>query len=198
MAFSSAAVLASDPQQSALLDAARAAFAQRGLRHTSPTDIALRAGVSRTTLYRRLGDMETIERTVMVRDVMRFLAKVYDEVSPLPAPAERLTRIFVLGLREFRDHPLLPAAAHTDPDAFSRLATSINHQTTGAIRDVLAGVLADSSLAVADAQVIIDITMRLTVTFIFTPSRLTPLDTDEQAHAFAQRHLVPVLDSLRS
>ncbi len=50
------------------LDAARAAILAVGLKRTTLTDVARRAGVSRMTLYRRWPDMQTLLADLMTRE----------------------------------------------------------------------------------------------------------------------------------
>ena len=54
-----------------MLDAARACVLAVGVRRTTFSDVARRAGVSRMTLYRRFPDLETLLSTLMTREFGR-------------------------------------------------------------------------------------------------------------------------------
>ena len=57
-----------------LLDAARACVLAVGVRRTTVTDVARRAGVSRMTLYRRYPDLEGVLASLMTREFGRLVA----------------------------------------------------------------------------------------------------------------------------
>src|SRR5919109_3205356 len=57
-----------------LLDAARACVLAVGVRRTTLTDVARRAGVSRMTLYRRFPDLEGVLSAMMTREFGRLVA----------------------------------------------------------------------------------------------------------------------------
>src|ERR671915_1807514 len=89
----------------AALDAARDCVLAVGVRRTTLTDIARRAGVSRMTLYRRWPDVRTLVADLMTRE---FVALVQGVVTtqrdrPVgPAVVDSLVRC----ARAFRVHPL--------------------------------------------------------------------------------------------
>src|SRR3954464_11469412 len=55
-------------EEDTLLDAARDCVLAVGLRRTTLTDVARRAGVSRMTMYRRWPDMATLIADLMTRE----------------------------------------------------------------------------------------------------------------------------------
>ena len=88
----------------AVLDAARDCVLAIGVRRTTLTDIARRAGVSRMTLYRRWPDVRTIVADLMTRE----LVEVATAVAPDPAAGpvrELLVESLVKGVRTLREHP---------------------------------------------------------------------------------------------
>ncbi|MGI5163618.1 TetR/AcrR family transcriptional regulator [Spirillospora sp. CA-253888] len=104
-----------------VLDAARDCVLAVGVRRTTLTDIARRAGVSRMTLYRRWPDVRTIVGDLMTREWTALAADVQD-LDRGPAPdadrtvRERLVDSLVTGVRTFRDHPLLRKIVEVDPE----------------------------------------------------------------------------------
>src|SRR3954449_7915646 len=62
-----------DSADDALLDAARACVLAVGVRRTTFSDVARRAGVSRMTLYRRFPDLETLLSTLMTWEFGRVV-----------------------------------------------------------------------------------------------------------------------------
>lgn len=99
----------------AVLDAARDCVLAVGVRRTTLTDIARRAGVSRMTLYRRWPDVRTIVADLMTREWVGIAAAVRppDDGSPV---RDRLVGSLVEGVRTFRAHPLLRKIVEVDPE----------------------------------------------------------------------------------
>ncbi|WP_067481986.1 TetR/AcrR family transcriptional regulator [Actinomadura hibisca] len=97
-----------------VLDAARDCVLAVGVRRTTLTDIARRAGVSRMTLYRRWPDVRTIVGDLMTREWTALAADVQDLGGGLVRG--RLVDSLVAGVRAFRDHPLLRKIVEVDPE----------------------------------------------------------------------------------
>src|SRR3954466_14425867 len=73
-----------------VLDATRAAVLAVGVRRTTLTDVARRAGVSRMTLYRLVPDVTTLILEVMTREFAALIAESEQHVRRRrsgPAPA---------------------------------------------------------------------------------------------------------------
>ncbi len=98
----------------ALLDAARTCVLGVGVRRTTLTDIARRAGVSRMTIYRRWPDVRTLVGDLMTRE---WVAAV-DSTRPAPGgPALRRTvEHLVAAVRALRAHPLFRKIIEVDPE----------------------------------------------------------------------------------
>jgi AcrR family transcriptional regulator len=98
-----------------VLDAARDCVLAVGVRRTTLTDIARRAGVSRMTLYRRWPDVRTIVADLMTREwtAIGDALQPPDDGRPV---RPRLVDGLVTGVRTFRDHPLLRKIIEVDPE----------------------------------------------------------------------------------
>src|SRR5918992_1941959 len=98
-----------------VLDAVRDCVLAVGVRRTTLTDIARRAGVSRMTLYRRWPDVRTLVADLMTRE---FVALVQGVVTTqrdrpvVPAVVDSLVRC----ARAFRVHPLFRKIIDVDPE----------------------------------------------------------------------------------
>src|SRR3954462_14941956 len=73
-----------------LLDAARASVLAVGVRRTTFSDVARRAGVSRMTLYRRHPDVASIIGMLMTREFGAIIARADAEAADRPTARERL------------------------------------------------------------------------------------------------------------
>ncbi|MCW2999700.1 MAG: transcriptional regulator, TetR family [Solirubrobacterales bacterium] len=103
-----------DPADGALLDAARACVMAVGMRRTTLTDVARRAGVSRMTVYRRFPDVEALLQALMTRE---FLAVLTDIVQvQAPTARERMALGATRGVRALSEHPLFNRLMDVDPE----------------------------------------------------------------------------------
>ncbi|MQY07830.1 putative HTH-type transcriptional regulator [Actinomadura sp. RB68] len=100
-----------------MLDAARDCVLAVGVRRTTLTDIARRAGVSRMTLYRRWPDVRTIVADLMTREWTAIAAEVAPGAREGAGTVrERVTGALAEGVRIFREHPLLRKILDVDPE----------------------------------------------------------------------------------
>ncbi|MBJ7595014.1 MAG: helix-turn-helix transcriptional regulator [Candidatus Dormibacteraeota bacterium] len=74
----------------ALLDAARACVAERGIARTTVADVARRAGASRMTVYRTFPDAATLWSSLLTREVGMVVAEAEAAAARLPTARERL------------------------------------------------------------------------------------------------------------
>ncbi|WP_019631510.1 TetR/AcrR family transcriptional regulator [Actinomadura atramentaria] len=100
--------------EDAVLDAARDCVLAVGVRRTTLTDIARRAGVSRMTLYRRWPDVRTIVGDLMTREWTALAGDV--DIEAPGALRDRLVAALVEGVAAFRAHPLLRKIREVDPE----------------------------------------------------------------------------------
>ncbi|WP_405997013.1 TetR/AcrR family transcriptional regulator [Streptomyces sp. NBC_00829] len=121
----------------AVLDAARDCVLAVGVRRTTLTDVARRAGVSRMTLYRRWPDVRTLVGDVMTREwIALAIATMPDEVPGI-ATRERIVGGLVAGVAAFRDHPLFRKIIDVDPE----LLLPYMLDRRGASQDALLGLI---------------------------------------------------------
>jgi AcrR family transcriptional regulator len=98
-----------------LLDAARACVLAVGVRRTTVTDVARRAGVSRMTLYRRYPDLEGVLAALMTREFGRLVADAAARTSGATA-RERVVAMVVHGARALAEDPLFVRLLDVDPE----------------------------------------------------------------------------------
>jgi AcrR family transcriptional regulator len=99
-----------------LLDAARACVLAVGVRRTTFSDVARRAGVSRMTLYRRYPDLEALLAALMTREFGRLIAEAREHASELPSTRERVVATVVHGARALAGDPLFGRLVDLDPE----------------------------------------------------------------------------------
>jgi AcrR family transcriptional regulator len=101
-----------------LLDAARACVLAVGVRRTTVTDVARRAGVSRMTLYRRFPDLEGVLSALMTREFGRVVAQAAERAAADEdaTARERVVAMVVHGARSLAEDPLFVRLLDVDPE----------------------------------------------------------------------------------
>ena len=101
------------PDDAAVLDAALHCVLAVGVRRTTLTDVARRAGVSRMTLYRRWPDLDALVADLMTREL---LAVAGDGLGAAATDRATLVDRVVDVLDRLRVHPLIRKIVDVDPD----------------------------------------------------------------------------------
>lgn len=122
-----------------ILDAARACVEAFGVRRTTLTDVARRAGVSRPTVYRRWPDVTALVADLLTRELRRILIAEEEEVAAEREAAAgtgeaentrtQLVRHAAGVARAMLAHPLVNRIVDTEPEllatyTFHRLGSS--------------------------------------------------------------------------
>jgi AcrR family transcriptional regulator len=102
-------------KKDAVLDATRDCVLAVGVRRTTLTDVARRAGVSRMTIYRRWPDVQTLVADLMTREWAGVVSRVAppDDGSPVRPQA---VSALVAGVAALRAHPLFHKIMEVDPE----------------------------------------------------------------------------------
>lgn len=110
------ALLDRPPVAIRLLEAARGCVLDRGISRVTMSDVARRADVSRTTLYRHYPDVETVLRDLMTLDFGRAVLEASRTVTGRPTARERLAGTLVEGCRAMRADELFRKILDVDPE----------------------------------------------------------------------------------
>lgn len=148
-----------DDTTRAILDATRSSVLDFGIRRTTLTDIARRAGVSRMTVYRRYPSVDAVLRDLMTREfggVLEATAAAARDAGP--DGRSRLRRQVVAGVRGLREHVLLRKVVDAEPElllpyVLGRLGAS-QHLALALIADAVAAGQADGSIRAGAPDVI--------------------------------------------
>jgi AcrR family transcriptional regulator len=117
-----------DGTETAILDAAAECVLAFGVRRTSLSDVARRAGVSRPTVYRRWPDLRALVADVMTREWISAFELARPDPAASGTAREFAVRYIVAVVRALRVHPLLVKIIDVDPELlqpyiFDRLGT---------------------------------------------------------------------------
>ncbi|MCO5993428.1 TetR/AcrR family transcriptional regulator [Actinoallomurus rhizosphaericola] len=102
-------------KKDAMLDAARDCVLAVGVRRTTLTDVARRAGVSRMTIYRRWPDVRTLVADLMTREWASVVARVTPPGEGAPVRPQAVEAL-VAGVAALRGHPLFHKILEVDPE----------------------------------------------------------------------------------
>ena len=138
-----------------MLEAAKACVLAVGVRRTTFSDVARRAGVSRMTLYRRFPDLETLLSTLMTWE----FGRVVDEARDAGAGGscrERAVAMVTTAARRLHEDPLFARLLDVDPEL---LLPYVTVRLGGMQRMAVAGLAAelarnDGSVREGDPEVL--------------------------------------------
>ncbi|MFG2334226.1 TetR/AcrR family transcriptional regulator [Streptomyces sp. NPDC048604] len=99
-----------------VLDAARDCVLAVGVRRTTLTDIARRAGVSRMTIYRRWPDVRSLVGDLMTREWVAVAEGAMPPADDTGPVRQRIVDGLVAGAAAFRAHPLFHKILDVDPE----------------------------------------------------------------------------------
>ncbi|WP_285732142.1 TetR/AcrR family transcriptional regulator [Nocardiopsis sp. ATB16-24] len=139
-----------------ILDATRACVEAFGVRRTTLTDVARRAGVSRPTVYRRWPDATALVADLLTRELRRILEEEASEVAAGENVRERLVRHAAGVARAMLAHPLLTRMVDTEPEllatyTFHRLGAS-HHAALEIVEPVVSEGQRDGSVREGDPE----------------------------------------------
>ncbi len=184
-----------DAAESAILDAALAEFDNHGIRKVALGDVARRAGVSRTTIYRRFANRDDLIAAVMDRENARLFADIADELNGAPPQANYYVEAFTSAILLSRRHRVLNRMIIEEPaltlDLARRHYGAAVVRIEQALRAVFPPGFADR-IGQETVRELADDTWRYAMMALLLPS-VDPLDTPDDIRAFATRHFLPSL-----
>jgi AcrR family transcriptional regulator len=186
---------AADRATQAILDAALVEFERHGIRRVALDDVAKRAGVSRTTIYRRFANRDELVAAVVERENIELFADIAHELKNAAPQSDLYVEAFTLSILRFRRHRVLNQLMVDEPALLLELAhrhysAAVDRMAT-ALRVIFPAGFADriGERAVNDLA---DTILRYAAMALMLPS-VEALDTAEDIRAFAARHFLPSL-----
>jgi TetR/AcrR family transcriptional regulator len=176
-----------------ILDTARTVFETYGVRRANIDDVAARAGVSRSTIYRRFPTKDDLFGHVVRREAELFFSTL-DHATSDCSPQQAVIEAFALGVRLVQDSPLYSRIVESEPELFGMFSRS----QVFPIRQFADGIAhtlrrCGTDIAEADLDNIADILLRVALGIIVFPT--DRLDTSDPAavREYAARYLVPIV-----
>jgi AcrR family transcriptional regulator len=162
-----------DATSEAILDATRASVLDFGIRRTTLTDVARRAGVSRMTVYRRYPDVDAVLRDLMTREFGVAMAEVATDVSGATG-RERVSGHIMASVDVFRASPLMSKIIEAEPELLLPYVLGRMGETQraaiGLLTQELADGQADGSVRAGDVRVMAQALLLVAQSFILSGS----------------------------
>jgi AcrR family transcriptional regulator len=140
---------APSPTLDRYLDAALRCFTRYGITRTTAADVAAELGVTRATVYRHGGSVDTLARALFARELHRLLTRIPEHIGTEP-DADTVVAIATLVAESARAHPVLAKLLADEPErARSMLLCDLEaivEQTEPFLAPLL-GIVAPSSCA---------------------------------------------------
>jgi len=179
----------------AILDATRAAVLAVGVRRTTLTDVARRAGVSRMTVYRLVPDVNTLILEVMTRDLGSLLADVERIAHRRRTARARLVAVVTDVCRRLPEEPLLRRVLDVDPELLLPYLTdrwgSTQRLAAGHVRRIVSEGHADGSIRRGDAETIARMLVLLVTPYVVSAGAIDELDPFAELERLVDRWLKP-------
>ncbi len=179
----------------AILDAALVEFERHGFRRVALDDVARRAGVSRTTIYRRFANRDELVAAVVERENVVLFGEIAAALSASRPPSNYYVEAFTQSILMFRRHRVLNQMLSDDPALVLELARRHHHaaveRMAAALRVIFPAGFAERIGADA-VDDLADTILRYAAMVLLLPSA-QPLDGAEELRTFADRHFLPSL-----
>ena len=186
---------ASDPTLEAILDAAVVEFERHGFRRVALDDVARRARVSRTTIYRRFSNKDELVAAVIERENVRVFADIAAELKQAGPQSNYYVEAFTLSILKFRRHRVLDLMISDEPGLVIELAETHYSAAIERMAEALRVIFpAGFAERIGEPAVIelADTILRYAAMVLLLPSA-QPLETADAIRAFATQHFLPSL-----
>jgi AcrR family transcriptional regulator len=184
-----------DPSTEAILDAAVVEFERHGLRRVALEDVARRAGVSRTTIYRRFAGKDELIAAVVERENVSLFADIADELKQAGPQSNYYVEAFTLSILRFRRHRVLNRMMTDEPALVLELAGrhygAAIERMADALREIFPEGFAER-IGEPAVNELADTILRYAAMALLLPGA-RPLHTADDIRAFATQHFLPSL-----
>lgn len=184
-----------DATVQAILDAAVTEFQRHGFRRVALDDVARRAGVSRTTIYRRFASRDELVAAAIERENIALFADIADEVKRTGPQTNYYVEAFTLSILKFRRHRVLSRMMSDEPALLLELARRHYDAAIARMAEALHEIFpAGFAQRIGEPAVVelADTILRYAAMVLLLPSAHT-METAEDIRAFARQHFLPSL-----
>jgi AcrR family transcriptional regulator len=179
----------------AILDAAVVEFEQHGFRRVALDDVARRARVSRTTIYRRFANKDDLIAAVIERENVRLFADIANELKQAGPQSNYYVEAFTLSILKFRRHRVLDRMIRDEPGLVIERAAQHYGAAILRMAEALRVIFPEGFAERIGEQAVnelADTILRYAAMALLLPSP-QPLETADDIRAFATKHFLPSL-----
>ncbi len=184
-----------DSTTEAILDAAVVEFEQHGFRRVALDDVARRARVSRTTIYRRFANKDELISAVIERENVVLFADIANELKSAGPQSNYYVEAFTLAILKFRRHRVLDRMIRDEPALVLELAGQHYGAAIVRMAEALRVIFPEGFAERIGEQAVnelADTILRYAAMVLLLPSA-QPLESADDIRAFATRHFLPSL-----
>lgn len=146
-------------------------------------EVAARAGVSRPTVYKHVGDQAAIFKAVMTREAGRYIAAVMPELSRPLRPRDHFCHLVAFSVQYFRTSPLIRALLEFDgPRVLEWLwldSAPVLRDNIALVAPQIQEVIPGTRELSIPLEEVMEWGIRLTISLAFMPSPTLDLATTE-------------------
>jgi len=192
-----AGLAAGDGAADRIAAAALEQFAEFGIRRSTMSDIARRAGVSKMTVFRHFTNKQGLVEDVIARELRRALAEIDRRWGAGSTIEERLVEGFGFAVSFVRGHPLFDKLLRAEPEMLLPLLTVDGAPVLALYRMLIAERLQveiDAGRAApANVDQASEVIARLAISLILTREGAITLDDRSTIKALVRDTLLPML-----
>jgi AcrR family transcriptional regulator len=186
-----------EQQGRAIIEAASYEFADVGIRRANMDVVARRAGVSRSTLYRRFPNKEELLTAVMRDTSTQIGHHILTRVEGC-TPAEAIIEAFRVGLDQVQTNPLLRRILVSEPDMIGTIFGFIGPDMELVLDTIATSVAktlrsAGATMPDQDLRIASELLLRLSTSLLQAESRAIDLSDDEAVAKFCEKFLVKLI-----
>jgi AcrR family transcriptional regulator len=187
----------SDDLTARVLEAGAQLLADYGLRRWSMDDVAERAGVGRTSLYRKFAGRDELVYAVLSREVRTVFQAVTEAASAFDSLEDKVVEGALVAL-DMVDGSLVARLIASDPSTFLPFLTTDAGPLLALARELLVAqaVALGAEIERSRATELAELAARLGVSFVLTRETVFPTDDREAARRTLHRVLGPILAPL--
>jgi AcrR family transcriptional regulator len=184
-----------DPGAEAILDAAAVEFERHGFRRVALDDVARRARVSRTTIYRRFSNKDELVAAVIERENVALFADIANELKQAGPQSNYYVEAFTLSILKFRRHRVLDRMITDEPALVLELGRRHHGAAVERMAEALRVIFPEGfaeRIGEEAVNELADTILRYAAMALLLPTGV-PLETDDDIRAFATQHFLPSL-----
>ncbi|MEH6584653.1 MAG: TetR/AcrR family transcriptional regulator [Halioglobus sp.] len=186
----------SSAPEASILSAAKQCYLSKGIAGTGMRDVAIAAGVARSTLYRYFPSRDDVLVATIKLEMEAANAAISKKLEAFGQPADIIVEGLIMAIQEIPKRPLLKAVFASDEDAVARRIIWNSDIIVGFGEELMSNVVQpalDAGLLQTQVhpEVLVEWVYRVLLSFLTLPSNA--IESEEQLRATLHALLVPVL-----